>query len=51
MKMKKFKCKICGRTNAEIKLTYNKVLGGFICLDCYRNQFPSKPMYHRPVFF
>lgn len=33
------KCKICGKTNAEIKLTYNKVLEGFICLDCYRNMF------------
>ena len=51
VKMTLYECKVCKRTNSETKLTYNTVQGDFLCLDCYRNQFPSKPMYHTPVFF
>ena len=49
-KMTAYECKICGRTSSETKLTYNTVQGNFLCLDCYRNQFPSNPMYNRPIF-
>ncbi len=48
--MKDKQCKICGIINPKTKLTYNVVQGDFLCLDCYRNQFPAIPIHSTPVF-
>jgi len=47
--MEKRQCKICGSTN-PIKVTYNSVQEGFLCLNCYRDQFPRIPKPPRPIF-
>jgi hypothetical protein len=48
--MTESKCKICKKTNSETKLTYNTTQEDFICLDCYRNQFPSIPIHYSELF-
>jgi len=48
--MKDKECKICGISNSKTKLIYNTVVGDFLCLDCYRNQYPATPKYPTPLF-
>ena len=45
MKIKNKQCKICGRTFSRTKLIYNIVQGDYLCLDCYRDQYPNTPKY------
>ena len=39
-------CKFCGRNN--VKLTYSKTQEDYLCLECYKAQFPKKPYPANP---
>ena len=43
-------CSICKKPLPRDKLIFSSCYNGWICFECYKNQFKSTPIYPKPVF-
>jgi hypothetical protein len=43
-------CKKCKKELSSSDFVYSVTLQGYVCLDCYHNQFPSLPLHPKPIF-
>jgi len=43
-------CKKCKKPLSSPDFMYSVTSQGYVCLDCYHNQFPSLPLHPKPVF-
>ena len=42
-------CNICKQSYPHNRLVFS-CCNGWVCLECYRNQFPSIPMSSKPFY-
>jgi hypothetical protein len=42
-------CEKCHKQMKPTNLIYSAIYHGYICLDCYHNQFPKIPAHEKPL--